>query len=176
MAAEPGSSSSITPRRRSSALSAGPWMPIAPLRCGAGCNGRRCGRITPGTSRRGSMSKCTERIPEDTDMASEMVQTLTDANFEQTVNHTPQPVLVDFWAEWCGPCRRLAPTVDELANDYNGRVVVAKMNVDENPATPMRFSIRGIPTLLLFKGGQLVEQVVGLADKDALKELIDKHV
>ena len=109
-------------------------------------------------------------------MASEKVQTLTDANFEQTVNHTAQPVLVDFWAEWCGPCRRLAPTVDELANDYNGRVVVAKMNVDENPATPMRFSIRGIPTLLLFKGGQLVEQVVGLADKDSLKKLIDKHV
>ena len=109
-------------------------------------------------------------------MASENVQTLTDSNFEQTVNHTAQPILVDFWAEWCGPCRRLAPTVDELAKDYNGRVVVAKMNVDENPATPMRFSIRGIPTLLLFKGGQLVEQVVGLADKDALKKLIDKHV
>ena len=98
-------------------------------------------------------------------MASENVQTLTDSNFEQTVNHTAQPILVDFWAEWCGPCRRLAPTVDELAKDYNGRVVVAKMNVDENPATPMRF-----------KGGQLVEQVVGLADKDALKKLIDKHV
>ena len=109
-------------------------------------------------------------------MASENVQTLTDANFEQTLNHTPQPVLVDFWAEWCGPCRRLAPTVDELANDYNGRVVVAKMNVDETPATPLRFSIRGLPTLLLFKGGQLVEQVVGLADKTELKKLIDKHV
>jgi thioredoxin 1 len=109
-------------------------------------------------------------------MASEKVQTLTDANFETTVNQTPQPVLVDFWAEWCGPCRRLAPTVDELANDYNGRVVVAKMNVDENPATPMRFSIRGIPTLLLFKGGQLVEQVVGLADKASLQKLLDKHV
>ena len=109
-------------------------------------------------------------------MASENVQTLTDANFEQTVNHTPQPVLGDFWAEWWGPCRRLAPTVDELANDYNGRVVVAKMNVDENPATPMRFSIRGIPTLLLFKGGHLVEQVVGLADKTELKKLLDKHV
>ena len=66
--------------------------------------------------------------------------------------------------------------VDELANDYNGKVLVAKMNVDENPATPMRFSIRGIPTLLLFKGGQLVEQVVGLADKDHLKKLLDKHV
>jgi thioredoxin 1 len=109
-------------------------------------------------------------------MASENVQTLTDANFEQTVNHTPQPVLVDFWAEWCGPCRRLSPTVDELARDYDGRIVVGKMNVDENPATPMRFSIRGIPTLLLFKGGQLVEQVVGLADKDQLKQMIDKHV
>jgi thioredoxin 1 len=109
-------------------------------------------------------------------MASDKIQTLTYANFEQTVNHTPQPILVDFWAEWCSPCRRLAPTVDELANDYNGRVVVAKMNVDENPATPMRFSIRGIPTLLLFKGGQLVEQVVGLADKDSLKKMIDRHV
>ncbi len=109
-------------------------------------------------------------------MASENVQTLTDANFEQSVNHTPQPVLVDFWAEWCGPCRRLSPTVDELARDYDGRIVVGKMNVDENPATPMRFSIRGIPTLLLFKGGQIVEQVVGLADKASLKKLIDKHV
>jgi thioredoxin 1 len=109
-------------------------------------------------------------------MASDKVQTLTDANFEQTVNQTAEPILVDFWAEWCGPCRRLAPTVDELANDYNGRVVVAKMNVDENPATPMRFSIRGIPTLLLFKGGQLVDQVVGLADKDQLKKMIDRHV
>jgi thioredoxin 1 len=109
-------------------------------------------------------------------MATDKIQTLTDANFEQTVNHTNQPILVDFWAEWCGPCRRLAPTVDELANDYNGRIVVAKMNVDENPATPMRFSVRGIPTLLLFKGGQLVEQVVGLADKESLKKMIDRHV
>lgn len=109
-------------------------------------------------------------------MASDKVQTLTDANFETTVNGTTAPILVDFWAEWCGPCRRLAPTVDELANDYDGRVVVAKMNVDENPATPMRFSIRGIPTLLLFKGGQLVDQVVGLADKEQLKKMIDRHV
>ena len=109
-------------------------------------------------------------------MASEKLQIFTDGNFDTTVVKSDKPVLVDFWAEWCGPCRRLAPTVDELANDYNGRVVVGKMNVDENPATPMRFSIRGIPTVLLFKGGQIVEQVVGLADKDALKKLIDKHV
>ena len=108
-------------------------------------------------------------------MASEKVAILTDGTFEQTINGDT-PVLVDFWAEWCGPCRRLAPMVDELANDYNGRVVVAKMNVDENPSVPMRFSIRGIPTLLLFKGGQIVEQVVGLADKASLKKLIDKHV
>ena len=108
-------------------------------------------------------------------MASDKVQTITDGNFDQTIQGE-KPVLVDFWAEWCGPCRRLAPTVDELAKDYDGRVVVAKMNVDENPATPMRFSIRGIPTLLLFKGGQVVEQVVGLQDKDELKKVIDKHV
>ena len=108
-------------------------------------------------------------------MASEKVTILTDGNFEQTINGE-KPVLIDFWAEWCGPCRRLAPTVDELANDYDGKVVVGKMNVDENPSTPMRFSIRGIPTLLLFKGGQLVEQVVGLADKDSLKKMLDKHV
>ena len=109
-------------------------------------------------------------------MASEKIQTLTDNNFEQSITASTKPVLVDFWADWCGPCRRLAPTVDELATDYDGRVVVAKMNVDENPATPMRFSIRGIPTLLLFKGGQIVEQIVGLADKDTLKKMIEKHV
>jgi len=99
----------------------------------------------------------------------------TDTNWESEVLGSDKPVLVDFWAEWCGPCRRLAPTVDELATDYDGRLTVGKLNVDENPAVAMRFSIRGIPTLLLFKGGQIVEQIVGLADKDALKKLIDKH-
>ena len=79
-------------------------------------------------------------------MASEKIQTFTDGNFEQVVVKSEKPVLVDFWAEWCGPCRRLAPTVDELAKDYNGRVVVAKMNVDENTST-CAFSIRGIPTI-----------------------------
>jgi thioredoxin 1 len=109
-------------------------------------------------------------------MASEKVQTLTDSNFDQSVVKSPQPVLVDFWAEWCGPCRRLAPTVDELATDYDGRITVGKLNVDDNPNTAFRYSIRGIPTLLLFKGGQIVEQIVGLADKDSLRRLIDKHV
>ena len=108
-------------------------------------------------------------------MASEKVQTITDDNFDTTIN-AGKPVLVDFWAEWCGPCKRLAPTVDELATDYDGKIVVGKLNVDDNPNTAFKFSIRGIPTLLLFKGGQVVEQVVGLADKASLKKVIDKHV
>lgn len=101
---------------------------------------------------------------------------LNETNFDREVLESNQPVVVDFWAEWCGPCRRLAPTIDELATDYDGRVVVGKLNVDENPAIQSRFSIMGIPTVLIFKGGEIVEQVVGLADKSALKKLIDKHV
>ena len=108
-------------------------------------------------------------------MASDKVQTITDGNFDTTIN-AGKPVLVDFWAEWCGPCRRLAPTVEELAGDYDGKVVVGKLNVDENPNTAAKFSIRGIPTLLLFKGGQVVESLVGLAPKEELRKVIDKHI
>ena len=105
-----------------------------------------------------------------------MALEVTTSTFDAEVLQSDKPVLVDFWAEWCGPCRRLAPTVEELAGDYDGKVVVGKLNVDENPNTSFKFAIRSIPTLMLFKGGQVVEQFVGLADKDDLKKVIDKHV
>jgi thioredoxin 1 len=107
-------------------------------------------------------------------MASDKVKTFTDADFGDSVKKGL--VLVDFWAEWCAPCRRLAPTVDQLAEEYTGKLTVAKMNVDENPTTPPNFMIRGIPTLLLFKDGDLKETVVGLADKADLVRMIDKHL
>jgi thioredoxin 1 len=109
-------------------------------------------------------------------MANENVQTFTDGNFEDSVLKSERPVLVDFWAEWCGPCKRLGPTVDALATDYAGKVTVGKLNVDENQSVSFKFQIRGIPTLLLFKGGQIVEQVVGLVGKDELKQVLDKHI
>jgi thioredoxin 1 len=104
------------------------------------------------------------------------VQTFTDANFAETVLKAAQPVLVDFWAPWCGPCKRLAPTVEALATDYAGKVTIGKMNVDDNPDTAFKFQIRGIPALLLFKNGEVVEQVVGLSPKEDLKRVIDKYV
>ena len=107
-------------------------------------------------------------------MASEKVKTFTDSNFDDETKNGV--VLVDFWAEWCGPCRRLAPTVDALATEFDGRATVAKMNVDENPNVPGRFAIRGIPTLLLFKEGQLAETIVGLAAKEDIAKMIERHL
>ena len=109
-------------------------------------------------------------------MATENVQTFTDGNFDDDVLKSGAPVLVDFWAEWCGPCKRLGPTVDALATEYAGKVTVGKLNVDENPAVSFKFQIRGIPSVLLFKGGQIVESVVGLAAKEEFKKVIDKHI
>jgi len=108
-------------------------------------------------------------------MASEKIQTVTDNSFEQTVKSST-PTLVDFWAEWCMPCKRIAPTVDALATEYAGKLNVAKMNVDENPEVPMRLGIRGIPTLMVFKDGSLVDQIVGAVDKETLRKMVDRHI
>ena len=99
-----------------------------------------------------------------------------DSSFKTEVLESPQPVLVDFWAEWCGPCLRMAPAIDALAGEYDGRIVVGKLNIDQNPNTPGNYGIRSIPTLLLFKGGQVVEQIVGLVDKGTVARAIDKHI
>ena len=107
-------------------------------------------------------------------MASEKVKVFTDTNFDAETK--PGVVLVDLWAEWCGPCRRLAPTVDALATEFDGRATVAKMNVDENPNVPGRYAIRGIPTLLLFKDGQLAETIVGLAAKEDIAKMLERHL
>jgi thioredoxin 1 len=107
-------------------------------------------------------------------MASDKVKNFSDADFDASIKNGV--VLVDFWAEWCAPCRRLAPTVDQLAEEYNGRVTVAKLNIDDNPNTQARLMIRGIPTVMLFKNGDLKETVVGLAGKDDLARLLDKHL
>jgi thioredoxin 1 len=104
-----------------------------------------------------------------------MVQHVTDADWQRSVLQSQTPVLVDFWAEWCMPCRRIAPVVDKLAADYAGRLTVAKMNVDESPETPGRLGVRGIPTLMLFKGGELVDSITG-ADEVGIKKMVEKHV
>jgi len=109
-------------------------------------------------------------------MASDKIATFTDGNFDDDVLKAATPVVVDFWAEWCGPCRALAPTIDSLANDYAGKLSVGKLNVDENPEVTMRYMVRGIPTVMLFKGGKVVDQIVGNADKTAFKQMVDRHV
>ena len=107
-------------------------------------------------------------------MASEKVKTFTDSNFDD--EKKSGVVLVDFWAEWCGPCRRLAPTVDALATEFDGRATVAKLNVYENPTIPERYAVRGIPTLLLFKDGELTETIVGLRGKEDIAKMIQRHL
>jgi len=107
-------------------------------------------------------------------MASENVVAFTDANFDREVLQSELPVLVDFWATWCAPCKAIAPLVDTVADEYAGKVKVGKVNVDENQATPGKFGVRGIPTLILFKGGVVVEQIVGAVPKSQLDAMIAK--
>jgi len=109
-------------------------------------------------------------------MAGTNTLTFTDATWDKEVLNSDVPVLVDFWAEWCGPCRMMTPTIDALATDYSGRVKIGKLNVDENGATGMRYKVMSIPTLLLFKGGQIVESKIGTTGKPDLQKMLDAHV
>ena len=100
---------------------------------------------------------------------------ITDANFNEVLN-TEKPVLIDFWAEWCGPCKMIGPVVKELANEYEGRAVIGKVNVDENPGTAAQFGIRSIPTLLVFKGGEIVDKQIGAVPKAVLAGKLDAQL
>nr|WP_274520703.1 MULTISPECIES: thioredoxin TrxA [Ectothiorhodospira] len=107
---------------------------------------------------------------------SENITYVTDGSFEEDVLKSDQPVLVDYWAEWCGPCKMIAPILDEIAAEYDGKLKVAKLNIDENPATPPKFGIRGIPTLMLFKGGNVEATKVGALSKSQLTAFIDQNI
>jgi thioredoxin 1 len=109
-------------------------------------------------------------------MASDLIKHVSDASFESDVLKSNQPVLVDYWAEWCGPCKMIAPVLDEVAGTYQGKLQVAKMNVDENRDIPAKFGIRGIPTLMLFKDGQLAATKVGAMSKAQLTAFIDQQL
>ena len=109
-------------------------------------------------------------------MASALIKHTSDASFEADVLQSDKPVLLDFWADWCGPCRSIAPALDELAAAYEGKLQIVKMNIDENTATPARFGIRGIPTLMVFKNGQLAATKVGAMTKAQMAALVDQHV
>jgi thioredoxin 1 len=109
-------------------------------------------------------------------MASELIKHTTDATFEADVLKSTQPVLVDYWAEWCGPCKMIAPILDEVATSYEGKLQIAKMNVDENRDIPAKFGIRGIPTLMIFKNGELAATKVGAMSKSQLTAFIDQQL
>jgi thioredoxin 1 len=109
-------------------------------------------------------------------MASDLIKHISDASFEADVLKSSTPVLVDYWAEWCGPCKSIAPILDEMATAMNGKLQIAKMNVDDNREIPAKFGIRGIPTLMLFKDGQLAATKVGALNKSQLAEFVGQHV
>lgn len=109
------------------------------------------------------------------EMAGANTSPITDQSFDSDVLNAPIPVLVDFWAEWCGPCRALGPKLEEIAGELKGKVKIVKLNVDENPSTPAKYGVRGIPTMILFKGGQEVDQIVGNHPKENIVALLSKH-
>ena len=109
-------------------------------------------------------------------VSSEHIVHITDASFEDNVVKAGKPVLIDFWAEWCGPCKMIAPMLDEIAAEYRDKVTIAKLNIDENPKTPQRFNVRGIPTLILFKNGQVEGQKVGALRKSDLAAFLDSKL
>ncbi len=109
-------------------------------------------------------------------MANKNIVAVTDDNFEAQVMNAKLPVLLDFWAEWCGPCKMIAPVLDEIATSYEGKLIVAKINIDENNATPQKFGVRGIPTLMLFKNGELESTKVGAMSKSQLTAFLDSHL
>lgn len=107
---------------------------------------------------------------------NENIVKVSDDSFDNDVLSASGPVLVDYWAEWCGPCKQIAPVLDEIADEYNGRLTVAKLNIDDNPNTPPRYGIRGIPTLMLFKDGEVAGTKVGAVSKSQLAEFVDQHI
>jgi len=107
---------------------------------------------------------------------SKNVGAVTDSSFDSDIMNSSELAVVDFWAEWCGPCRLLGPTIEQVADEYAGKIKVFKMNVDENPNTPTKFHIRGIPTVIFFKGGQVVDQLVGNHPKETITQTVQKHL
>lgn len=137
--------------------------------------------VFPGRQRRAALTVRTGVLnfmfrSTETNMANENVSHVTDANFEQEVLKSDKPVLVDFWAPWCGPCKAIAPLIDELAVEYAGRLKVVKINVDDNPQTPQLYNVRGIPNLLIIKGGQVANQIVGAVPKRNLVQAVDSAI